>query len=334
MPTVANWFKSFIAAASILLCSLPAHANEKISLLLSWRAQAGFGGYYQALNRGFYQACGVDVTIRQGGPGIDALQLLASGAVDMTLAQQIDGVLHLIDAGFPVRAVMAAHQRTPQILMTHPGNGINSIEDMRGKPIMISSGSRSTFWPFLRVKYGLADSQIRTATGNLTLWLNDPMAIQQGLITEEPFLVRQQTGQLPKSFLLADIGYTTYAQMMLAPQPLIDNKPQVVACMVDASRKGWSEFLTDPNPVAFAAIKKDNDYNTDDMMRYTISTIHEFHIMETRDTAKYGIGAMSDERWKSHFEMLVQSGLIRKDLDYRQAYTLQFVNKTTSSHAP
>jgi NitT/TauT family transport system substrate-binding protein len=327
MDTVAKWLKSFAAATLILLGTLPGHANEKLSLLLSWRAQAGFGGYYQALNRGFYSDCGIDVTIRQGGPGIDALQLLASGAVDMTFAQQIDGPLHLIDAGFPVRAVMAAHQRTPQILMTHPGNGINSIEDMRGKPIMISSGSRSTFWPFLRVKYGFSDTQIRTATGSLTLWLNDPMAIQQGLITEEPFLVRQQTGQLPKSFLLADIGYNTYAQMMLAPQALIDQKPQVVSCMVDASRKGWTEFLTEPHPIAFEAIKKDNNYNTDDMMRYTIEAIHEFHIMDSPDTAKYGYGAMDDERWKNHFELLVANGLIRKDLDYRQAYTLQFSNK-------
>jgi NitT/TauT family transport system substrate-binding protein len=304
-----------------------AHAAEKLSLLLSWRAQAGFGGYYQALVRGFYQACGVDLLIRQGGPGVDALQLLASGAVDMTFAQQIDGPLHLLEAGFPVRAVMAAHQRTPQILMTHPDNGTNSLEDMRGKPIMIASGSRSTFWPFLRVKYGFTDSQIRTATGNLTLWLNDKMAIQQGLITEEPFLVHQETGKAPKTFLLADIGYNTYAQMMLAPQTLVDKRPEAVACMVDASLKGWSEFLRESTPAAFEAIKKDNSYNTDAMMRYTIKAINEFHIMETADTAKHGLGTMSDDRWKEHFDLLVQLGLIRKDLDYRQAYTLKFVNK-------
>jgi len=302
-------------------------AAEKLSLLLSWRAQAGFGGYYQAAVRGFYQACGVDLVIRQGGPGIDALQLLASGAVDMTFAQQIDGPLHLLDAGFPVRAVMAVHQRTPQILMTHPDNGINTLEDMRNRPILISSGSRSTFWPFMRVKYGFTDAQIRTATGNLTLWLNDKMAIQQGLITEEPFVVQQETGKKPKTFMLADVGYNTYAQMMLAPQSLIDKKPEVVACMVDASLKGWAEFLKDPAPAAFEAIKKDNAYNTDAMMRYTIAAINEYHIMETADTARYGLGAMTDDRWKAHFDLLVQLGLIRKDLDYRQAYTLKFINK-------
>jgi NitT/TauT family transport system substrate-binding protein len=181
------------------------------------------------------------------------------------------------------------------------------------------------------VKYGFSDTQIRTATGNLTLWLNDPMAIQQGLITEEPFLVRQQTGQLPKSFLLADIGYNTYAQMMLAPQTLIDGKPRVVACLVEASRKGWAEFLTERHPIAFEAIKKDNDYNTYDMMRYTIEAIREFHIMDSPETAKYGYGAMDEERWKNHFDLLVASGLIRKELDYRQGYTLQFSNKAPAA---
>jgi NMT1/THI5 like len=82
------------------------------------------------------------------------------------------------EAGYPARAVMAAFQKNPQILMTHAGNGIESIEDMRGKPVTIGASSRTTFWPFLRAKFGVADNQIRSYTGQLGPYLVDLAAIR------------------------------------------------------------------------------------------------------------------------------------------------------------
>lgn len=307
-----------------LLSAANVQAAEKLTFLSSWKAQAEHGGYYQALAKGYYLACGVDLSIRQGGPAIDGKQLFVAGAVDMMMASYSDTAFQVNEAGFAAKAVMASFQKVPQVLMTHAGNGIEKMEDMKGRPILISASSRTTFWPFLKNKYGFTDAQLRAYTGQLAPWLLDPTGIQQGLLTNEPFRVNAETGKMPKTFLLADYGYDAYGSVVLASKKLIDEKPQVVQCFVDATKKGWAEFFVDPS-AGVALIKKDNPDNPDAVIDYGIKTMKSAGIVETAETAKNGIGTMNDARWKGHFDMLVSSGLVSKTLDYKSSYTLQFL---------
>ncbi len=95
---------------------------------------------------------------------------------------------------------------------------MNSFEDMKGKAIMISQGSRATYWPFFQRRYGWQDTQLRSYTGQLAQWLNDKNSIQQGLATNEPFLVKQQAGWDPKVFMLSDAGYLSYGSVLTTSQ--------------------------------------------------------------------------------------------------------------------
>ena len=227
-----------------------AQALKSMSLLLSWKPQVDFGGFYNAVAKGYYNECGLDVKILPGGPGIDTAQMLVGGAVDAVISAHIDAVLHMNAAGFPARAVTAAFQRFHTILMTHPGNGIEKLEDMGGKPISISQGNRATWWAFLRTKYGFSDSQIRSYNGQLVTWLADKSAITQGVITTEPFFVEKMTGEKPTVFLLADYGYHTYSIITVVSQKTIDERPKAVQCLVQGSNKGWQDFERDPEPTS------------------------------------------------------------------------------------
>src|SRR5437762_836205 len=71
-----------IAACLVLLASHPAAALDPVSLQLKWKHQFQFAGYYAALEQGFYHNAGLDVTIREGGPGIDVAETIASGKAD------------------------------------------------------------------------------------------------------------------------------------------------------------------------------------------------------------------------------------------------------------
>jgi NitT/TauT family transport system substrate-binding protein len=224
---------------------------------------------------------------------------------------------------------MAAFQRTPQILMTHAGNGIEKLEDMKGKGIMISASARSTYWPFFRTKYGWTDAQIRSYSAQLAPWFSDKMAIQQGLVTNEPYLVKRETGEAPTVFLLADYGYQSYGSVTTISQALIDKKPDVARCLVQASVKGWDDFLKDPKP-AFALIQKDDPANTDDLMAATFATLKSANIVESDDTRKSGFGVITEARWKEHFDMLVANGLAKADLDWKSTLALQFLPAKTN----
>jgi NitT/TauT family transport system substrate-binding protein len=229
-------------------------------------------------------------------------------------------------AGFPAKAVMAMFQKNPQILMAHADAPYAALADMKGRPIMIGQASRSTFWPFLRAKYGFTDAHIRSYTGQIAPFMADRLAIQQALITNEPHRVQVETGEVPKTFLLADHGYDAYASVAIVPQKLIDSKADAVQCFVNASIKGWIDFMRDPAP-AVELIRKDNPDNPDDVVAYSMKMLKAAGILETAETAKYGLGTMSDERWRSHSLLMQEAGIVPKSYDYRAAYTLQFVNK-------
>lgn len=314
-------------AVCLSFAALGAGAQEKLTYISTWRAQAEHGGYYQALAKGYYKDCGVDLTIRPAGPGVNPQQMFAAGAVDIMMASHSEVVLQLNQQGFASKAVMAVFQKNPQILMTHEGNGIEKIEDLRGKPVMVNANSRNTYWAFLKVKYGLKDEQLRPYSGQIAPWLVDKTAIQQAFVTNEPYRVEKETGKAPKVFMLSELGWGSYASISIVPQKLIDTKPKAVQCFVDASRKGWDEFLSKDASPAIALIKKDNPDNPDDVIEYVIKTLNARGIVKSGDALTQGIGAMSDQRWKEFVAMQVQAGLVPAGFDHRSVFTNQFLSK-------
>ncbi len=96
---------------------------------------------------------------------------------------------------------------------------------------------------------------------------------------------------------------------------------------VDASSIGWHNYLHGDNAAANALIKRDNPEMTDELLAYSVAKMKEYGIVDSGDATTLGIGAMTDARMKDFFDKMVKSGLFKADLDYRKAYTLQFVNK-------
>ncbi len=66
---------------------------------------------------------------------------------------------------------------------------------------------------------------------------------------------------------------------------------------------------------------------TDDQIAYSIAKMKEYGVVESGDTLKLGIGAMTDERLKDFYDRMVKAGIVKAGIDYKRAYTLQFVNK-------
>jgi NitT/TauT family transport system substrate-binding protein len=319
-----------ITAALVFRFQPAEAADTKIVFVTDWKAEAEHGGYYEALALGLYKKAGLDVTIRQGGPGIDNMQLLAAGAIDFAIGSNSFGPLNLVQAGAKVVAVMAVSQKDPQCLMTHPRRDIKSLADIKGKPILISSGAANTYFLWLKANYGYTDSQIRPYTFNMAPFLVNAKAIQQGYISSEPYLVAQQGGFSPQVFLFANAGYPSYASLVMVSDKMVDAHPDVVQAFVNASIEGWYDYLHgDPSP-ANALIKQNDPDENDGVIAYAIKTMKAQGMIEGGDAAALGIGAMTDARWSQFFNVMSQEGVYPKTLAYKTSYTLQFVNKGLS----
>ncbi len=304
-----------------------AWAEDKITVVTGWTAEAEHGGFYQAHALGIYKKYGLDVTIRQGGPQVNTAQLLAAGAVDFRIGSNDSGDLNFVNTGAPDLAVAALFQKDPTILIAHPDVGIKTVADMKGHAIALAKANLDTWWPLLKKKYGFTDEQVRPYTFQIAPFLVDKNLIQIGFVTSEPYAIKKQAGFDPKVFLVADEGYDTYASIIETSQALVSSKPDLVQRFVDASIEGWYSYIYgDPSP-GNAEIQAADSTMSSDQIAYARSKQNEYGLVDTGDTKKLGNGAMSDARWKSLFEKLVSYGLYPATMDYKKAFTTQFVNK-------
>jgi len=300
---------------------------QSITFATDWKAQAEHGGFYQAVAKGFYAKRGLQVEIIPGGPGVNVPQLIAGGAVDFGMGSNSFIPLRMVEAGIPARAVMSVFQKDPQVLITHPRDDVSSLADMKGKPIMVADATISAFWVWLRAKYDFSDDQIRKYTYNLAPFLVDETAIQQGYVTSEPYSIEKESGITPQVFLLADNGYPGYATMVLAPDSWIEESPDVVQAFVDGTIEGWYDYLYgDPAP-ANALILQDNPEITQDVLDQARDKMLSYELATGGDAVALGIGAMTTERWQTFYDVMSANGVYEDDLDWRAAFTDEFVNR-------
>src|ERR1041385_2877196 len=321
-----TFLAAFLAVLGAALVGPPNGSAETVNFGTDWKAEAEHGGFYQAIATGIYNRYGLDVKLRPGGPQVNHAQLLAAGVLDFNIASNSFVPLNFVQENIPMVAVAAIFQKDPLVLIAHPGQGNDSLDQLKGKPIMIGSDTRVTAWQFLKQKFGYTDDQIRPYTFSVAPFLADKKAIQQGYLTSEPFTI-EKAGVKPVVMLLADAGYSSYGCLIETSQKLVRDKPDLVQRFIDSSIEGWYSYLEgDPAP-GNALIKRDNPEMTDALIAYGIRKMKEKGVVEGGDAKTNGIGAMSEPRWQDFFQTMVKAGVYPSEMDYRKAFTLQFVNK-------
>jgi NitT/TauT family transport system substrate-binding protein len=314
---------------ALLLQSGPvgAQALDKVTLGTNWVAEAEHGGFYQAVADGTYKKYGLDVTILPGGPNANNRILLPVGKIDFYMTS---GLLQAFDAvaqNIPTVTIAASFQKDPQVLMAHPGQGIEKFEDLKKLTILVSKEGMSGYYQWLKKDYGFTDKQVRPYTFNPQPFFADKRTAMQGYVTSEPYAVETQGKFKPVIFLLADQGFSTYSTLIETRRELVEKKPDLVQRFIDASMIGWYNYLYGDNKAANALIRKHNPEMTDALLAYSIDKMKEYGIVDSGDSMKLGIGAMTDARIKDFFDKMVRAGIVKPGLDYKRAYTLQFVNK-------
>jgi len=291
----------------------------------NWVAEAEHGGFYQALADGTYKKFGLDVTIVPGGPNVNNRILLPVSKIDFFMSanslQSFDAVEHNI----PTVAVAASFQKDPQVFIAHPD--VSKFEDLKTRTLFVSKEGMATYFQWLKSDCGFSESKVKPYTSNAQPFLADKNSAMQGYVTSEPFVIEQQAHFKPRVFLLADYGFNAYSTLIETRRELVEKKPDLVQRFVDASAMGWYHYIYGDSRTGNELIKKQNPEMTDAMLANSIAKMKEYGIVDSGESVKLGIGAMTDAQWKSFFDKMVHAGVVKPSLDYKRAYTLQFVNK-------
>ena len=300
---------------------------DKVSFGTNWVAEAEHGGFFQAVADGTYAKYGLDVTIVPGGPNDNNRMLLIAGKLDFFMAANTLMSFDAVANNVPVVTVAAIFQKDPQVLLTHPEANITKLEGLKPLTLFVSKEGISSYFQWLRSEYGFSEDKVRPYTFNPQPFLANKQSAMQGYVTSEPYAIEKSAGFKPGIILLADYGFNSYSTLIETRRDLIDKRPDLVQRFVDASVKGWYHYLYGDNRAANAMIRKLNPEMTDELIAYSIARMREYGIVDSGDSLRDGIGAMTDARMASFFDKMVRARVVRPDIDYRKAYTLRFVNK-------
>jgi NitT/TauT family transport system substrate-binding protein len=322
---IAGWAAWCLAGAPVA-AQTPA-TLDKVSFGTNWVAEAEHGGFYQAVADGTYRNYGLDVTIVPGGPNVNNRIQLLAGKIDFFMSANTLQSFDAVANNVPVVAVAAIFQKDPQVFLAHPEAKVTKLEDLKPLTLFVSKEGMPTYFQWLKSEFGFSEDKVKPYTFNPQPFIADKASAMQGYVTSEPFAVEKKAKFKPTVLLLADYGFNAYSTLIETRTAFAEGKPDLVQRFVDASIVGWYNYLYGDNAPGNALIRKTNPEMTDDLLAYSVEAMKRYGIVDSGDALRDGIGAMSDARMADFFSRMVRAGVTRRDIDYRKAYTLRFVNK-------
>ena len=255
-----------LGVAALALWGGMASAADEVTLQLKWVTQAQFAGYYVALDKGFYEEEGLDVTIKPGGPDIAPAQVIAGGGADVVL-DWMPSALASREKGLPLVNIAQPFKSSGMMLTCRKDAGISSPADFKGKTLGVWFFGNE--YPFLSWMSKLGYSTDGGPDGVTVLKQGfnvDPILQGQAAcvstMTYNEYWQIIDAGLSPDDlvvFKYEDQGVATLEDGMYVLEENL-NDPAFVEKMVKfvrASMKGWK--WAEENPDDAAMIVLDND---------------------------------------------------------------------------
>lgn len=297
-----------------------ARAATKIRIMTNWFAEAEHGNFYHAVASGAYERAGLDVELRPGGGGLNPMQIMVGGEADVVMSYDIQ-ILNSFEKGVPVKAIFTSYQYDLIGMMVRPN--VNSLAEMKGRKVYFGASGYSTYWPWLKKKYGYTDDMAGVKGQNLQTFITDQTSGVIGYSTSEPYIAQQQ-GIAAKFLLFGNDGYPTYGNTMATTDPFIRKDPDAIARFTKVSCEGWKAYMADPS-IGNTLIKKMNPKMDDGQIAFTIKKMRDDKVLDSGDAASMGVGVMTPERWKITRDFMVEAGFLKAETKYEQALTTEFI---------
>jgi diguanylate cyclase (GGDEF)-like protein/PAS domain S-box-containing protein len=305
-----NLFTLLIALFIGLWQTAPAQAAERVSVLLNWKHQFEFAAFYAAEAQGFYRAAGLDVKIREGGPGIDTVKEVVAGQADFGI-----GAASLVAdryRGAPVVAVASLMQHSPVGILALRKNGINTVNDLAGRPVAVDPHNRDEVNAYL-LAAGIPRDRIQLV--QQTDWTLE--SLEQGeiaakivYVSNEPFWFR---GREHEYLLLTprSAGIDLFGDVLFTHEKLLAERPETLKAFRAATLRGLVYALDHPDEVVDLILAR---YNSQGKSRDHLL----FEAVQMRGLGRHDIvepGYMSPGRWRHVVEVLASQGQLPGDFD-------------------
>ncbi|WP_319471651.1 ABC transporter substrate-binding protein [uncultured Pseudodesulfovibrio sp.] len=239
----------FLAVLGVVPCSSSSAAEQQsqITLQLSGPHQFQFAGYYAALEKGFYRQEGLEVSLIERSPKMDATTEVIDGRADFG----VNGPKILLDyfEGAPIRVLAAIFQHSPDIIISRDDAGINGPPYLRGKRFTIDRSTPPAILGMLKTQ-GVDPQTFMTEASPPTVGdiINGSADAIVGRQTEHPFALRQ-AGIPISSMRPISYGIDFYGDCLFTSERLAKKDPALVEAFTRASLKGWDYAMAHSNEI-------------------------------------------------------------------------------------
>jgi NitT/TauT family transport system substrate-binding protein len=305
--------------------------KDSVTLQLKWVTQAQFAGYYAALEQGYYDEEGLDVTIRPGGPDIVPEQVVLGGQAEFGI-NWLDNTLATRDQGGQIVNIAQVFTRSGMTEVAFKDSGIDSIDDLRGKKVGVWLGGNEHKLFAALTKNGInpqKDAQIVAQPFDMNLLLNREVDAAAAMTYNELAQVLEQenpeTGQLYKLsdlnvIKMSDVGTGALEDGVFVREDWIsDEKNQDIAKrFLKASFKGWV-YCRDNFEDCLQTVLDNGPTLGEGHQRWQLNEINDL-IWPTHEA---GIGVMNPDDFKITADIAKNYKIIKKPAT-DDAYTTEY----------
>jgi NitT/TauT family transport system substrate-binding protein len=289
--------------AALLFSSLSAAQKEMpVRFALDWRFEGPSAPFFVAIDKGYYKAEGLNVSIDPGSGSVEGINRVASGAYEVGFAD-INSLVKYRDnpRNLPVKAVMMVYDTPAFSIVSLKKNGIAKPKDLEGKVLGAPAADGAyAQWPIFVQANKIDASKVKIE--NIGFPVREPMLAQGKVDAITGFwfssYMNLRANNVPADQItvlhMRDHGVDLYGNVIIANPDFMRFSPKAVAGFVRATIRGIQETVKNPDAAIDSMMKRNPIAKRDvELERLKLSLEKNF---VTPDVQKNGLGGVDMKR--------------------------------------
>jgi len=308
------------------LCARPSRgaAPKKVSLRFNWTAKGEFTPLYFAREMGFFADQGLEVDLREGKSGTQAVQVVGAGSDHFGYVPSIQ-VVQGINQGIPIQVTGTFGRVTGMCWASWPEVPLDGPKALEGHKVSVSSAS--TFfqvWPAFVKKYGIDLAKVEAVNADpsarVGLFLSRRLDIMADIFVANDFVVLQSKVKEKLNLLrLSELDFDPVGYVLIANRGLLQSDPDLARKFSLAVRKGFQAMVAEPKAAIATMTKLYGDRLGAEVIAGQVARLLP---LLNRSPA---LGMSNEADWTRSLDLLQQAGVIEKKLALKEYFTNQFV---------
>ena len=299
-----------LLAALLFSATALAQKETPVRFALDWRFEGPAAPYFVAIDKGYYKAEGLDVSIDPGSGSVEGINRVASGAYELGFAD-INSLVKYRDnpRNLPVKAVMMVYDTPAFSIVTLKKSGIKEPKDLEGKVLGAPAADGAyAQWPIFVQANNIDASKVTIVSVGFPV--REPMLAQGKVDAIAGFwfssYMNLKANGVPADdivvLLMRDYGVDLYGNVIIANPDFMRFSPKAVSGFVKATIRGIQDTVQDPEFAIDALMKRNPIAKREvELERLKLSLDKNF---VTPDVKKNGLGAADMKRLERSIDQI------------------------------